>query len=186
MGRKGLFLFGMALLGSTSSSQAQQVTNQIYQAPVEVQILPIAELEFIGPTLLHLEIPPAGSTWPSAGVKFRVTGNASASVSASPDEFIEIPATDQFMGKAVRLSDAQAIGYGLLLEFPKTGPGYQAAGLPGTDGDGTTSLTVALNGGQRQGAIQLSADPSWNPDGSAIPLPGLYVGEIVLTLTADF
>lgn len=176
---------GLLLLSLVSTAAAQQISNNQYQVPLELEILPIAELSFVGGNTLRLDIPPAGSTWPSAGVRFNVIGNARASVSAIPDAFIEIPGVGQFMGKAVRQSDSEAIGYGLLLEFPKTGPGYQAAGLPGTDGDGTAPLTVALNGAERQGAIQLSADPTWTPSGG-IPLPGLYLGQITLTLTADY
>lgn len=150
--------------------------------PVTVTVLPMAMIQFIDPMLLYLEIPPPATTAPGT-VRFLVTGNASASLTAIPDEFVFIPSEAAYMGKAVL--NSSVLGYKVHLHFPSTGIGQQSASLPGNDGVGTTPLlTVALAGGTRQGEIRIDASPAWTPHGG-MPALGIHVGEVILTLTAE-
>jgi hypothetical protein len=158
---------------------------------VNVEIAPIAYLVFLNTPLLYLEIPPPGSTAPSNGVFFKVIGNASATLVAEPDAFIDVP-VEGFMGKAVL--GASAVGYKLDLRFPRTGSAgpppspIQVAALPGfVAGPTTPPLTVNLlaTGGQREGVINMETNQLWTADGS-MPLAGLHVGQVILTLSADY
>jgi hypothetical protein len=168
-------------------AQAQQVTNESSNVNVNIEVTPFAELEFLDTPLLYLEIPPPGSTVPSNGVDFRVIGNASATLTAEPDAFIEVP-VEGFLGKAVL--NGNAVGYKLELRFPRTGvPGspIQIAALPGFEEGPTTpplEVNLTLTGGERLGVLHMESDPAWNDMGT-IPLPGIYVGAVTLTLVAD-
>jgi hypothetical protein len=179
----------------TTAAPAQQISNAEYNHPVEIQVVPFAELEIIGSYLLYLLIPPSGSTVNApSSVIFQVTGNAFASMTAEPDEFILIPPSvlddGGYMGKAVL--GANEIGYKLLLTFPKSAPfgcgcgPVKNASLPLDVPEGTEPLTVNLNltGGVRQGAIDLLANPLWTTHGG-LSAAGIYEGGIVLTVTAD-
>ncbi len=150
--------------------------------PVTVTVLPMAMFEWLDPVLLYLNVPPAATT-PPGTVRFRVTGNASATLSASPDEFVYIPSEDAYLGKAEL--GASVLGYRVHLFFPSTGMGQQSASLPGSDGVGTPPLTVALAGGSRQGEIRIDASAAWTPHGG-VPALGIHVGEVILTFTADY
>jgi hypothetical protein len=177
----------VALLGFITCAEGQQLSNEVYQTNVTVEVAPVAQLEFLDSPLLYLEVPPAGSTLPSNGVDFRVMGTANATLTAEPDDFIEIPG-EGFLGKAVLNSGA--VGYNIEVRFPRVGvvgsPG-QIAGLPQFEAAPTTPLTVDLNltGNQRDGSIHLLASHEWTVDGG-LPLPGIYVGHVTLTLTADY
>lgn len=186
---KSLVKLGVAGLVSIAvlhPAGAQQLSNEGYQTNVNLALLPIAELEFVGGNLLYLLIPPSDSTVPGSGVEFVVTGNADATLIAEPDEFVLVGS--QYMGKAVL--GAEAVGYKLELRFPDTGapgspPNPQLAALPGyIAGPTTPPLTVDLASTQmeRTGVLHMEADPNWTPHGG-IPLPGIYVGEVTLTLT---
>lgn len=156
---------------------------------VNINVLPFATLEFVDTDpLLYLEVPPPGSTVPATGVEFIVIGNASATLSAEPDSFIQIPAAqyigvgfDPYLGRATQ--SGQEIGYDIELRFPIPGPN---TGLPlSQEGPATSPLVdVAGSGGAVGGVLHLIADPNWTVDGG-LPLPGLYEGEIILTLTAS-
>lgn len=150
--------------------------------PVTVTVQPMAMIEFLDPMLLYLEIPPQAAT-PPGTVRFLVTGNASATITAIPHEFVEIP-DEGFMGKAIL--GTSVLGYRLQVHFPRSAPGVQIATLPGSDGDGTPPLTVnlLLTGGSRQGELRIDAHPDWTPDGG-MPALGIHVGEVILTLTAS-
>ncbi|MCC3751996.1 MAG: hypothetical protein LLP51_11440 [Halorhodospira halophila] len=156
---------------------------------VNINVMPFATLEFFdADPLLYLEVPPPGSTIPKTGVEFTVIGNASATLSAEPDSFIQIPAAqypginfDPYLGRAKQ--SGQEIGYDLELRFPIPGPN---TGLPlNQEGPATSpSVDIAGSGGAVGGVLHLIADPNWTIYGG-IPLPGLYEGEIILTLTAN-
>lgn len=167
-------------------AQSQQLTNASYQTNINLNVLPVAQLDILGSGLLYLEIPPSGSTIPSSGVRFVVSGNASASVSAEPDDFINIVG-EGAMGKAVL--DGEAVGYKIELRFPRVGvvgSPSRTAPLPGYEGPaGPLAVNLMSTGGQREGEIHMEAHPNWTPTGG-IPLPGVYVGEVLLTLTADY
>jgi hypothetical protein len=171
-----------------SQAQAQQVSNEAFNVNVNVLVAPIAQLDFIDNPLLYLEIPPPGSTVPASGVRFQVVGNASAILVAEPNDFIEIP-TEGHMGRAVL--NGNSVGYKLELRFPRTGvpgSGIQIASLPGFEEGPTTpplEVDLTLTSGVRQGVIHMESDPAWNDMGGTLPLPGLYVGAVTLTLTAD-
>ena len=79
-----------ASLGAMGRSDAQQISNHVYEQPVDVNVLPFATLQIVGNNVLHLDIPPAGSTIPASGVDFVVTGNAHATLTAEPDAFMEV------------------------------------------------------------------------------------------------
>ena len=161
--------------------------DQQGQVQLNITIAPTATLTFLDTPLLYLEVPPPGSTIPATGVRFRVTGNAKAILTAEPDNFIQIP-VEGYLGKAVL--NGNAVGYKIELRFPSIGiPGSspQYAGLPGYEAGPTTpplAVNLMLTGGVRDGVIHLEADPSWTTDGG-LPLPGIYVGNVTLTLTAD-
>jgi hypothetical protein len=181
----GVLLAGV-LQGWVPAALAGQVDNHTFETNVNVAVLPFAELSIVGSNVLSLTIPPAGSTIPSSGVKFLVMGNASATMTAAPSDFIQIGS--QFLGKAVKGSDQ--IGYNLELRFPSVGaPGSPkaAAGLPGFEAAPSyppLTVNLATTGNQRAGEIHLEADPNWTPSGG-IPMPGTYLGQIVLTLVAS-
>lgn len=186
--------FGLLFAAAAAPAYAQQLTNQTFQTNVNVGILPVAELTIDGSNLLYLEIPPGASTIPSSGVNFTVTGNADATLVAEPDAFVEVETEDgpQHLGKAAL--GAEVVGYKLELRFPRAStppPGSptfpQFAALPGfEEGPTTPPLTVdlATTGQQRTGVIHMEAHHNWTPSGG-LPLPGLYVGQVTLTLTAS-
>lgn len=173
----------LALPAHAQQASASDIVN------VNINVMPFATLEFVDPDpLLYLEVPPAGSTVPATGVEFTVIGNASATLSAEPDSFIQIPEAqypgisfDPYLGRATQ--SGQEIGYDIELRFPIPGPN---TGLPLIqEGPATSPLVdVAGSGGEVGGVLHLIADPNWTVDGG-LPLPGLYEGEIILTLTAS-
>jgi hypothetical protein len=180
-------LAGAVACGTMSHVQAQIFDPTTGVTNVNIQVAPIAELAFTGSTLLYLKIPPAGSTIPSSGVGFVVTGNASATLVAEPTDFIAVPG-EGIMGKAVL--NGEAVGYKIELRFPSLGvigspPQYAA--LPLYEEGPTVpplSVNLMMTGGARQGMIHMEAHPNWTASGG-IPLPGIYVGDVTLTLTAD-
>ncbi len=185
-GGAGLLAGGTLLLAALSGPAAAADTAEA-ETVINIEVSPVAYLEFLDPALLALTIPPPGSTVPSNGVRFRVTGNAMASLSAEPDAFIDVPG-EGFMGKAVL--GAGSVGYKIELRFPRTGaPGspVQVGVLPGFEPGPTPQLEVnlTLTGGQREGVIHMETNQIWTVDGG-IPLPGIYVGQVILTLVADY
>jgi hypothetical protein len=182
-------LIGLGVVGVTGvSAQAQQLTPAIYLTNVNIDVLPVADLAIIGSNLLYLKVPPAGSTIPASGVKFVVSGNASATLTAEPNAFMMVTGVGN-MGKAVL--NGEEVGYKIDLRFPSggvVGSPPQYAGLPlFQEGPTTPPLSVDLmaTGGAREGEIHMEAHPNWTSTG-AIPLPGLYVGQVILTLIADY
>lgn len=168
-----------------SAAKAEQVSSNIYRTNVEVVVEPFAYLEFVGSNLLHLEVPPSGSTAPSSGVRFVVTGNAIATVTAEPTDFMQVDG-EGYVGRATL--GTEGIGYKLEVRFPRLGASgspVQIAGLPGFEAAPTTPLSVdlTLTGMQREGEIHMETDPYWTPHGG-IPLPGTYTGSVTLTLIA--
>ena len=169
-------------------AQANAVDQQ-GQVQLNITILPTATLTFLDTPLLYLEVPPPGSTIPANGVRFRVTGNAMAILTAEPDAFIQIPSEgNNYLGKAVL--NGNAVGYKIELRFPSIGvlgSNPQYAALPGYEAGATVpplAVNLTLTGGVRDGVVHLEASPDWTADGG-LPLPGIYVGNVILTLTAD-
>lgn len=185
--RKVLAFGGCVMFGAMMTpAHAQQIENHIYQTNVTIDVLPYAQLTFddVDP-LLYLEIPPEDSTIPGSGVNFTVTGNANATLVAEPDAFVEVETEDglQYLGKAVL--SGEAVGYKLELRFPRAPA--SAAFLPGdTEGPTEPPLLVDLTttGYERAGVLHMEAHHNWTP-GGGIPLPGLYVGQVTMTLTAS-
>jgi hypothetical protein len=177
----------LALSASSITAKAQP-TSEDAEANVLLTIEPIAALSFTGGNLLHLEIPPAGSTVPSNGVEFQVVGNATAVLLAEPDAFIQVPVED-FVGAAYL--NGNPVGYKIELRFPRTGvvgSPIQIASLPGFENGPTVpplGVNLALTGGERKGVIHIESSTDWTADGG-MPLPGLYVGSVTLTLTASY
>jgi hypothetical protein len=180
-------LAGCAVLGLAGAPAAASGSVS-YLTTVDIDVLPFADLAIIGSNLLYLEIPPPGSTVPASGVRFVVAGNASATLVAEPDDFIFVRGEGN-LGRAVL--NGESIGYKLELRFPSGGVGTsypQYAALPlSVEGPTVPPLTVDLmaTGGSREGVLHMESDPNWTPTGG-IPLPGIYVGQVVLTLIADF
>jgi hypothetical protein len=162
------------------------------ETEVTISVLPTVQLEFLSTPLLYLSVPPSASTIPSTGVNFRVIGNASATMTAEPDGFVTIPTLDYPAGEEMGRAELNGnpVGYRLRLDFPSqgaVGSPVQFAGLPGyAAGPTEPPLTVNLmsTSGVRNGRIHLEASHEWTPDGG-LPLPGIYVGEVVLTVTAN-
>jgi hypothetical protein len=179
----------VAALLTSSLSPAEAAGNQV---DVQVQVAPFVQIQILGTGLLYLAVPPAGSTVPSAGVTFTVTGNSFATVIAEPSSFVQVPTLDypggEYMGRAVL--NGNPVGYRLRLDFPVTGvvgSPVAHAGLPGFEAGPTTPpLTVNMNatGGTRNGRIHMEASHEWTPD-NGLPLPGVYVGSVTITVTAN-
>lgn len=182
------FLIGAISCGPAMAQLANPWEADGAEVLMEVAVYPFVELQIIGNPLLRLNIPPPGSTVPSQGVEFRVIGNASATVIAEPDDFIEVAGPEGWLGKATMGSEE--IGYNLELRFPRFGePGspVQIAALPGFESGPTTPpLTVDLTstGFEREGVIHLEANERWTAHGG-IPLPGVYQGQVTITVSAD-
>ncbi|GGL71660.1 hypothetical protein [Wenxinia marina] len=180
-----VLLAGAVAAGAASPGAAQ--SGDSASAPVEIMVVPYASLQFVGTPLLSLSVPPPGSTIPSSGVLFDVIGNATATLQAEPDSFLTVP-NEGFMGRAI--SGGNSIGYKVELRYPRTGlPGSPVgyAGLPGfEEGPTVPALSVDLTatGGMRRGEIHMEAHPAWTVDGG-LALPGLYEGQIILTLSAS-
>ncbi len=182
-----------ALAATSGLAQAAgQLDAQNFQAEVEIQVAPVATIEIVGTPLLYLRVPPPGSTIPSHGVSFRIEGNASATVVAEPDSFVLVPTDDapsgEYLGNAVL--NGNSVGYKLRLDFPVSGvvgSPAQFAGLPGYTGGPTEpplTVNLMLTGGVRNGRIHMESNEHWTPSGG-IPLPGIYVGGVTLTVSAD-
>ncbi len=173
-------------LASSCAVASGAMASDFDEVDISVQILPIASLEILGGGTLELTMPPAGSTIPSDGVDFKVVGNSNATVTAEPDSFLLVGG--QHRGRA-SLS-GQDLGYALEVRFPAAGaPGspVQISALPGFEAGPTTPpLTVDLTqtGMARIGTLHLESDPYWTPSGG-LPLPGVYVADITLTLSVD-
>lgn len=180
---------GLAAAGFLMLSATAQQASASEIVTVNINVVPFATLEFTDPDpLLYLLVPPPGSTIPSAGVAFTVTGNSMATLSAEPDSFMQVPAAqypgvsfDPYLGRAIQ--SGQEIGYDLELRFPIPGPN---PGLPLTSPGAAVSpqVDIAGAGGAVGGVLHLIANPNWTSDGG-MALPGLYEGEIILTLTAN-
>lgn len=185
---------GMLATGAAGQLHAQQISEDQFLTNVSIEIIPFAQLSFQSGNLLYLLIPPPGSTAPSSGVNFIVTGNADATLVAEPDDFVFVATEDegdQYLGRAVL--NGNSVGYRLELRFPRSGvgggnPQFPAfAGLPGfEEGPTIPPLTVDLTttGNSRTGVLHMETNPNWTPSGG-IPLPGIYVGHVTLTLTAS-
>jgi hypothetical protein len=189
----GLLLAGgLALAGAMSTAPAQPTDTD--QVNINIEVLPIAEIEILGSGLLYLLVPPPGSTIPSAGVDFIVRGNAKATVTAEPDAFMFVPGQGYIGQALLPPDDVEELGYRLELMFPSTfvlgadPSGTQTVGMPGSGppGMGTPPLSANLqtSSGERDGSVHLIASQHWTADGS-FPLPGIYVGSVTLTLTAE-
>jgi hypothetical protein len=172
-----------------SSAHAEDTPEE---APpiLELLVQPFAELRLVSAPLMFMSVPPAGTALPGARVRFEVRGNAHASVSAAPEDWVSIPSLgDLYLGKAILQGQddetENQIGYDITLRFPSAGPGpLQSRSLPGGNGQGTEPLTVTLNGATRQGAIDLVADHHWTAS-DGLPKVGLYVGQVVITVSAN-
>lgn len=190
----GLRAFAAATLTTASllplPAAAQQINPSAFETTVNINVVPFASLTFNDPNpLLYLEVPPPGSTVPSTGVEFTVIGNSSATLSAEPDLFMQIPASqfvgvffDPYLGRATQ--GGEEIAYDIELRFPIPGPN---SGLPlSTQGPAISPLVdiVGAPGGAVGGVLHLIANPNWTA-GGGLALPGLYEGEIILTLTAS-
>ena len=173
----------LALPAHAQQAGASDIVN------VNINVMPFAMLEFDDPDpLLYLEVPPPDSTLPATGVGFTVIGNSNATLSAEPDAFMQIPAAnysvsvpyDPHLGRAEQ--GGQFIGYDIELRFPAN----SINGLPleneGAAESGPVDIIGA--GGAVGGVLHLIADPNYTSDGG-LALPGLYEGEIILTLTAS-
>lgn len=170
-------------------ASAQQISSSEFVTTVHITVSPFATLEFNDPNpLLYLEVPPPGSTIPSTGVEFTVIGNASAALSAEPNAFMQVTSltykgvSNPFMGVAIHVGDE--IGYDLQLQFYS--PVNSFSGLPLVQVGPAVSplMNIAGNGGSVSGVLHLIAHPNWTA-GGGLALPGLYEGEIILTLTAS-
>lgn len=179
-----------SVTAATLQGSAAHALTDTAVVNVNVEVAPIAYLVFDSAPLLYLLIPPPASTAPSTGVFFTVYGNATATLIAEPDAFVDIPG-EGYLGKAVL--GPSTIGYKVDLRFPRTGfagpppSPVQVAALPGfVEGPTTPPLSVDLmaTSGARTGVINMETSQLWTPDGS-YPLAGIHVGEVVLTLSAS-
>jgi hypothetical protein len=188
------FLGALAVALAAGAGQADAAQPQAQgQAHVDVNIQPFASLHFLTPNALELTVPPSKSTINTSGaVQFVVDGNARATLTAAPSQFLYV--TPQpggeggWMGEAA--NNGHYVGYQVQLTFPSNGvmgSPKAIAAMPLSEPAGTTpalSVYLPLTAGQRPGTVDLLANANWTADGG-LPLPGAYVGQIILTLTAD-
>jgi hypothetical protein len=143
---------------------------------------PFATLE-LSRNMISIPFPSMGVPAQSARLDFVVIGNARATLTAEPSEILSIDG--RTLGKAMH--GEEAIGYDLILEFPKLR--HRKKRRPHQSApEGPTSahmIDMVEGGMEHAGTIHLVTDPKWAANGG-LPLPGTYVGEIVLTLTADY
>ena len=183
---------GLLLAAAAVPALAQQLTNQTFQTNINIEIAPVAELTFEGANpLLYLEIPPEDFTIPGSGVNFSVTGNADATLIAEPDAFIEVVTEDglHIWARRSRAQRRSATSWNsdFREQVPREDPLHDGCLLPGfEEGPTAPPLLVDLSstGQQRTGVLHMEAHPNWTPSGG-IPLPGIYVGAVTLTLTAS-
>lgn len=181
---------GLVAFASAGFAQSNPWSPNQTTVPIEVQVLPMAAITFPNGTGgLHLYVPPANSTIPSSGLLFEVLGNASASVTAAPSEFVfvqqyilnnNINLGSRFLGKA-SLPNGEMIGYNLQMEFPIG----QFSAPNGMNGIGASSppVNIAAAGGMAPGFLHLLASHRWTPNGG-MPSVGDYTGDIVVTVVA--
>ena len=196
MNKKQIYrlLGALAVALAAGTCQAGAVQPQAQgQAHVDVNIQPFASLHFLTSNLLELTVPPSKSTINTSGaVQFVVDGNARATLTAAPSQFLYVtpqPGGDGgWMGKAV--NNGHYVGYQVQLTFPSNGvmgSPKAIAAMPLSEAAGTTPalpVFLPLTAGRRPGTVDLLANANWTADGG-LPLPGTYVGQIILTLTAD-
>jgi len=170
-------------------ASAQQISPSEFVTTVNITVMPYAALEFDDANpLLYLEVPPPGSTVPATGAGFTVIGNSYATLSAEPDSFMQIASAsykgvpDPYLGRATQ--GGEEIGYDLQLELFT--PVNSINGLPlNQEGPAVSpQMDVEGAGGAIGGVLHLIANPNWTA-GGGLALPGLYEGEIILTLTAN-
>jgi len=171
-----------------TAALAQTSDSDIVVLNVDVQ--PYVELE-LTQTLLEVWVPPLDTTHtPPAGAVFKVKGNTAASVSATPDAFIQVQNFDYdgaqvpnaWLGRA-ELNN-ETIGYYIEVRFP-TGPGSQSEFLPLLVDEGTAPLTVDVSAAPNNtvnGIVHLISNADWTTSGF-MPPPGTYVGLVTLTVT---
>ena len=122
--------------------------------------------------------------WPqSVSLDFLVVGNARSTLTAEPTESIILDG--KVLGRAA--NGAEVIGYDLLVDFregkQKRKDKHKRRGsIAGPISSSTADLIAG--GLESKGTISLITDPKWTLTGG-MPLPGNYVSEIILTLTAD-
>lgn len=165
---------------------------------VNVVTPPYAQIELItvgpgNPTSLQLVVPPPpDGNQTSPGVHFRVTGNAGASVQATPDAFLTAPTelyAAEHLGSALHNGTGPgAIGYRIALKFPSVAaapcPTIQTAYLPGTVDGPTAPLTASFGAnGFCDGRVNIESNIGYVP-GGGIAQAGNYTGAITLTVAA--
>lgn len=185
----GSFCIALCLGSVQAMAQANPWAPSQTTVPIEVDVLPMASIDFPDGTAgLHLYVPPATSSLPSSGVRFVVRGNAMAWVTAAPTEFMFVNPyvlgntnfPGRYLGRAV-VGTGEDIGYNLQVEFPLS----EFRALPGTNGQGTPANPVNMPsyGGEATGYLHLLASHRWTTDGSMPPV-GDYTGDVVVTLGA--
>ncbi|MCG5538891.1 hypothetical protein [Halorhodospira sp. 9622] len=181
-------LMGMLTCAPAMAQLANPWEADGAEIQMELSVDSFVELELLDSALLRLKIPPPASTIPAEGVGFRVIGNASATVTAEPDDFVKVDGPEDWLGKATLGSEE--IGYAIELRFPRFGQPsspVQISTLPGFEpGPTTPGLTVDLTqtGYEREGVIHLEANENWTVHGG-IPSPGVYTGHVTITVSAD-
>jgi hypothetical protein len=145
-------------------------------------------------------------------IPFTVTGNALASVSVKPHQFLKIK-SGKYLGKATG-PGGRTLGYDTIVHFPAPKWNYywlsgwdfyddwhgwrrwagfgslpnwsRWAKLPGTNNTGTPSLTTNMvqRGGKAHGVVYIVSRRDFTTDGKKAK-PGDYAGTIVLTVVAD-
>ena len=146
---------GAGLAGGAAHAEA--LSNSTFLTHVNVEVLPVAELQILGSNLLYLEIPPAGSTIPAAGVNFIVTGNAHATLTAEPDAFMQVGS--QYLGKATLGSES--VGYKVELRFPARASSVHPFSTPPCRARSRSDAAVA----HREPASDRNAAGRRNPHG---------------------
>ena len=182
-----------ALWIGVSSSTVLAGPGDSDQVSIGIRVTPIAMIEFPQGNELWLRVPPDQSTIPSAGVRFLITGNAMATVTAEPDDFAWIQhyiiggfdEGPRYLGKAIRAGHLDEIGYNLQVEFPV---GVYGGGLPPDNPGSTPPLSLDMTsrpGGVAPGYVHMTASHHWTPDGG-FPLPGVYSGTVTVTVAAGY
>lgn len=192
----------VAVLAATCCS-ASAFADSTSSATVHVSITvePFAQIDLPRGASFALVAPliPRGIVLPAV-IPFRVRGNAMASVSAAPDQFMPTQ-FGTYLGRAHGLGShaSPSLGYQVIVRFPVPSWLYDrtsvplwlsirdhTAILPETLNVGTPPLDADLRQGTDGvlGLIGIFARRNWSPTGAPVN-PGFYEGTVVLTVTAN-
>lgn len=176
---------GFLLAGIAGSIASAEEPARPHADPLaEILAAPPFAILQLSRNMIALPFPSIGGVAQSVSLDFVVVGNARATLTAEPAESFTV--NGKVLGRAE--NGAEAIGFDVILEFQegkkKRKDEHKRRGSVAAPITSSTADLIA-SGLESKGTISLVTDPKWALNGG-MPLPGNYVGEIILTLTADY